>query len=80
MNTATHYTIAQLARIIQRSRSSITDLITSGKLDAYDAAPDGRYRQWRVTPEALELFRNRHRARPATKNRKTIVKPLRRYV
>ena len=74
------HTVSDLARTLQRSRTSITALITAGKLDAYDAAPDGRYRQWRVTPEALEAFRERHRRRPVAKPRKRIHKPTRQYV
>ncbi|HIF00412.1 MAG TPA: DNA-binding protein [Fuerstia sp.] len=73
-------TVSDLAKLLQRSRSSITSLIQSGKLEAYDAAPDGRYRQWRVTQEALDKFREQNRARPAVKRRKQIAKPVKRYV
>lgn len=74
------HTVSDLATILKRSRDSITSLIRSGKLKAYDAAPDGRYRQWRVTPEALDEFRNRNQARPQMKPRKRVAKPTRQYV
>lgn len=74
------YTVSQLAEILQRSRSSVTSMITSGKLEAYDAAPDGRYRQWRVTPESLNQFRQRNKARQPPKRRKPVVKPTKQYV
>jgi len=75
------HNVSQTAKILQRSRSSIKSLIMSGKLDAYDAAPDGRLRQWRITPEALEKFRNRNKAKPpeSTKRRR-IPKPTKQYV
>ena len=78
--TVTDHTVSDLAKIKQRSRSSIVSLIISGKLEAYDAAPDGRYRQWRVTQEALDKFREQNRARPAAKRRQAISKPVKRYV
>ena len=81
MNSATsHHTVTQLAHILRRSRGSIQTLIRSGRLQAYDAAPDGRYRQWRVTPEALEKFRRQNQARPPVKNMKRIRKPAKQYV
>lgn len=55
------YTVSDLARKLKRSRSSITALILSGRLEAYDAAPEGRRRQWRVTPESLERFTDQNR-------------------
>ncbi len=79
MNVSDH-TVTDLACILQRSRCSITGLITSGKLDAYDAAPEGRYRQWRVTSEALDKFRQRNQARPPEKRRKHVAKPTKQYV
>ncbi len=78
--TVTDLTVSDLAKRLQRSRSSITSLILSGKLEAYDAAPDGQYRQWRVTRESLDKFREQNRARPAAKRRKAITKPVKRYV
>ncbi|MEO2032061.1 MAG: helix-turn-helix domain-containing protein [Planctomycetaceae bacterium] len=76
----TDHTVSDLAKLLQRSRSSITSLILSGKLEGYDASPEGRYRQWRVTPESLDKFREQHRARPAVKRRNAIAKPVKRYV
>lgn len=74
------HTVSQVAKIFSRSRDGVTTMITSGKLDAYDAAPDGCHRQWRVTPEALDKFRNENQARPPAKPRKRVTKPLREYV
>ena len=59
MSIDRHYTIALLARVMHRSRGSIHGLILSGRLQAYDANPDGETRQWRVTPEALDAFISR---------------------
>ncbi len=78
--TITDHTVSDLAKLLQRSRSSIGSLIITGKIEAYDAAPDGRYRQWRVTPESLDKFREKNRARPVVKRGKQIAKPVRRYV
>lgn len=64
------HTVSDLAKLLKRSRDSITSLILSGKLDAYDAAPDGRYRQWRVTPEALTVFRRQNTAKRMPKKRR----------
>lgn len=78
--TVTDHTVSDVASLLQRSRSSITSLIHTGKLEAYDAAPDGRYRQWRVTPESLQQFRDRNRAKQRPKRRKTVRRPVRQYV
>jgi excisionase family DNA binding protein len=78
--TPIDFTVSDLAKLLQRSRSSITALIQTGRLQAYDAAPEGRYRQWRVTKEALEKFRQQNRARPAAQRRRQITKPVKRYV
>ncbi|MCP4788446.1 MAG: helix-turn-helix domain-containing protein [Fuerstiella sp.] len=74
------YTVSQLAEVLQRSRSSITCLIKSGRLAAYDAAPEGRHRQWRVTPESLDQFRNQNAAKPKPKRRKNLPAVIREYV
>ncbi len=60
-----HYTVAQLARMMHRSRGSIKSLISSGRLQAYDANPDGENRQWRVTPDAFSDFIQGAAAKPA---------------
>lgn len=41
---------------MHKSREGVRSLIESGRLQAYDANPDGENRQWRVTPESLEAF------------------------
>lgn len=76
------HSVSDLAKLMQRSRSSIVSLIHAGHLEAYDAAPDGKHRQYRVTPEALEAFRAKHSAaNPKAKSRrKSIPKPIRQYV
>lgn len=75
------YTVSTLAELMQRSRSSITTLIESGKLEAYDAAPDGKYRQYRVTAEALEKFRNANKAGKSKQpKQRRVAKPVKRYV
>ncbi|APZ92175.1 helix-turn-helix domain-containing protein [Fuerstiella marisgermanici] len=77
----TDHTVTQLSELMQRSRSSITTLIESGKLEAYDAAPDGRYRQYRVTPEALEKFRAANKAAKSKQpKQRRVAKPVKRYV
>lgn len=63
-------TVSELAKQLRISRSSVVVLIQSGKLDAYDASPTGAYRQWRITPKALERFREQNKAKPPTKNRR----------
>lgn len=55
-----HYSVSDLAKIMGRSRSSINTLIARGLLRAYDAAPEAKLRQWRVTPEALQEFVERN--------------------
>ncbi|MEO2034706.1 MAG: helix-turn-helix domain-containing protein [Planctomycetaceae bacterium] len=74
------YTVTQLAKVLQRSRSSITSLIQSGRLAAYNAAPEGRHRQWRVTPDSLDTFRARNAAKPKLKRRKSLPTVIREYV
>lgn len=73
------HSVSDLAKILKRSRSSITSLITSGRLKAYDAAPEGRRRQYRVTAQALEEFRQSNR--PVKKKvRRTVRRPERQYI
>ena len=76
----TVYSVSQLAEILQRSRSSIRSLIRSGRLSAFDAAPEGRLRQYRVTEDALQKFIAEHSATPPKKPRKRVRKPLRQWV
>ena len=76
----TVYTVSQLAEILQRSRSSIVSLIRSGRLKAFDASPDGRLRQWRVTQQALDAFVDENSAKPAAAVHRRVAKPRRQYV
>ena len=70
MSKTNHHTVAQLTRIMHRSRDGIKSLIESGRLVAYDANPDGEHRQWRVTPSALDDFIAGTTASPARANRR----------
>lgn len=75
------HTVSELATILQRSRSSIVCLIQSGRLKAFDAAPGGKHRQWRVTAEALTEFMQQNTAKPPSKKkRRCFSKPVKRYV
>jgi len=76
----TAYTVTQLAEILHRSRSSITSLITSGRLKAFDASPEGIQRQWRVTEDSLQEFIKQNSARPPSKRKRTVAKPVRQWV
>ncbi|MEO2013385.1 MAG: helix-turn-helix domain-containing protein [Fuerstiella sp.] len=71
---------SQLAEILQRGRSSITSMIESGRLSAYDAAPDGKKRQWRVTSESLDRFREQNAAKPKPKRSRKLPAVVRQYV
>lgn len=76
------HSVSDLAKVMQRSRSSILSLIQAGHLEAYDSAPEGKHRQYRVTPEALDAFRAKNSAaKPKAKSRrKPVPKPLRQWV
>jgi hypothetical protein len=74
------YTVSQLAGILQRSRSSAGNLITSGRIQAFDASPEGVQRQWRVTEDALQEFIKKNSARPPAKRKRTAAKPIRQWV
>ena len=74
------YTVSDVARILKRSRPNIVNLIQSRRLKAFDAAPDGRKRQWRVTGEWLTQFMSQNAARPAPKRTRSAAKPARRWV
>ena len=76
MSIDRHYTIALLARIMHHSRGGIQSLILSGRLQAYDANPDGDNRQWRVTPEALAAFMGGTAVKPQTKRTRRRVSPV----
>lgn len=71
MDVERDYSVSDLARILRRSRSSIVRLIKRGYLKAYDAAPEGKNRQYRVTDEALQEFRKRNVVRPKTRRTRT---------
>ncbi len=66
--------------ILQRGRSSIASLIQSGRLAAYDAAPEGKHRQWRVTPESLDKFRSQNAPKPTPKRARKLPAVVRQYV
>lgn len=68
-------TVTQVARVLQRSRSSVVTMILSGLLRAYDAAPDGRQRQWRVTCESLDEFRQANEAKPKEASSRRSLRP-----
>jgi len=70
MSTDKHYTVAQLTRMMHRSRGGIHNLIASGRLQAYDANPDGDNRQWRVTQKSLDDFIQVTSAKPARPTRR----------
>lgn len=55
------HTVPELIKMLRRSRESITDLITSGKLPAFDVAAGSTNRQFRVTQESLDQFLEEHR-------------------
>jgi hypothetical protein len=67
----TVYTVSQLADILKRSRPSIGNLITTGRLKAFDASPEAIQRQWRVTEDALQEFIKANSARPPVKRKRT---------
>ncbi len=74
-------TVAQLSKILQRSRSSIKTLIKSGKLKGYNASPGDVYEQWRVTPESLDEFRAGNAPVPPQQRRKRkTALPAKKYV
>jgi hypothetical protein len=76
----TVYTVTDLSRILHRSRSSVVGLISSGRLQAFDASPEGIQRQWRITEDALQEFISQNAARPPVKRRRTVSKPVRQWV
>lgn len=75
-------TVSQVAAVLQRSRSSVVNLIMTGRLTAYDAAPEGKYRQWRVSLQSLDAFRSDNQAKKEdkTRRRRSLPKITREYV
>lgn len=66
-------TISDVAKILKRSRDSIVTLINSGNLKAYNAAPRGRLKQYRVTEVWLDEFREKNKKRASLRRRKKTV-------
>ena len=61
------YTVAELARAWHRSRASITTLIESGQLRAFNCSPDGKIRQLRISAEAIAEFEKQQMVMPGKK-------------
>lgn len=74
------FNVSQVARVLQRSRTSAKNLIETGQITAFDAAPDGRKRQWRVTEDSLNTFMAKNAAKPAAKRKRPVPKPTRQWV
>jgi hypothetical protein len=62
-----HYPIPAVAEELAVDRRCVKALIRSGELPAVDIAPAGaKYKKWRVSQEALEIFLLRRTATPPT--------------